>query len=212
MLFKSVHTIAIDVMLIASTFDKDMSQFCNMESCLDIQLKQHMNTWKSFAIGLMKSRVKGEDLLSEVLLKIIDNQRIKATELACEEKLFWYVNKALWRGARNETSSFAIKYTRYARNWSDTSTKHEEEREPSWNGSRLDNEYLDAYIQLMPQIDAIVLRLYMLDDFSYQKVSDETGIPIRDLYKLVERAINKIKRNVESKCTKVSPRWKDDNL
>jgi DNA-directed RNA polymerase specialized sigma24 family protein len=92
------------------------------------------------------------------------------------------------------------------------SIKHEEERESPWMGSRLDNEYLDAYIQLMPQIDAVILRLYMLDDFSYQKVSDETGIPIKDLYKLVEQAINKIKRNVESKCTKVSPRWKTDDM
>jgi len=183
-----------------------------MKSCLDIQLKQHMNTWKSYAIGLMKDRVKGEDLLSETLLKVLDNQREKAEVLACEEKLFWYVNKALWRGAINQSSSFAVKYTKYAKQWSDMSTKHEEERDAPWLGSRLDNEYLDAYIQLMPQIDAVVLRLYMMDDFSYQKVSDETGIPVKDLYKLVERAINKIKKNVESKCTKGSPRWKNDHL
>jgi DNA-directed RNA polymerase specialized sigma24 family protein len=171
-----------------------------------------MNTWKSYAIGLMRDRVKGEDLLSEILLKILENQRVKAEELACEGTLFWYVNKALWRGAINQSSSFAIKYTRYTRNWSDMSKKHEEERETPWMGSRLDNEYLDAYIQLMPQIDAVILRLYMLDDFSYQKVSIETGIPIKDLYKLVEQAINKIKRNVEFKCTKVSPRQQDDDM
>lgn len=183
-----------------------------MDSCLDMELKQHMNTWKSYAIGLMKNRIKGEDLLGEILLKILENQKEKAEQLACEKKLFWYVNKALWRASINQSSSFAIKYTRYAKNWSDMSIQHEKERDAPWLGSRLDNEYLDAYIQLMPQIDSVVLRLYMLDDFSYQKVSDETGIPIKDLYKLVERAINKIKRNVESKCTKVSPRFKDDNL
>lgn len=183
-----------------------------MESCLDIELKQHMNTWKSYAIGLMRDRVKGEDLLGEILLKILDNQKTKAEQLACEKKLFWYVNKALWRGAINQSSSFAIKYTRYAKNWSDMSIKHEEEKDAPWLGSRIDNEYLDAYIQLMPQIDSVVLRLYMLDDFSYQKVSDETGIPVKDLYKLVERAINKIRKNVESKCAKRHPRWKDEHL
>lgn len=199
--------------MIGSIFDcEDMSLICNMKSCLDIQLEQHMNTWKSYAIGLMKDRIKGEDLLSETLLKVLDNQRHKAEVLACEEKLFWYVNKALWRGAINQSSSFAVKYTKYAKQWSDMSTKHEEERDAPWLGSRLDNEYLDAYIQLMPQIDAVVLRLYMMDDFSYQKVSDETGIPVKDLYKLVERAINKIKKNVESKCTKGNPRWKNDHL
>ncbi len=199
--------------MIGSIFDcEDMSLICNMKSCLDIQLEQHMNTWKSYAIGLMKDRIKGEDLLSETLLKVLDNQRHKAELLACEQKLFWYVNKALWRGAINQSSSFAVKYTKYAKQWSDMSTKHEEERDAPWLGSRMDNEYLDAYIQLMPQIDAVVLRLYMMDDFSYQKVSDETGIPVKDLYKLVERAINKIKKNVESKCTKGSPRWKNDDM
>ena len=183
-----------------------------MKSCLDIQLTQHMNTWRSYAIGLMKDRVKGEDLLSETLLKVLDNQREKAEHLACEEKLFWYVNKALWRGAINQSSSFAVKYTKYARNWADMSTKHEDERDAPWLGSRLDNEYLDAYIQLMPQIDAVVLRLYMMDDFSYHQVSKETDIPVKDLYKLVERAINKIKKNVESKCPKGSPRWKNDHM
>lgn len=160
----------------------------------------------------MRDRVKGEDLLGEILLKILDNQKTKAEQLACEKKLFWYVNKALWRGAINQSSSFAIKYTRYAKNWSDMSIKHEEEKDAPWLGSRIDNEYLDAYIQLMPQIDSVVLRLYMLDDFSYQKVSDETGIPVKDLYKLVERAINKIRKNVESKCAKRHPRWKDEHL
>lgn len=212
MFFQSVHRYPFFASLDGYTFDKDMSHICNMENCLDIQLKQHMNTWKSYAIGLTRNRVKGEDLLSEVILKVLDNQREKAERLACEGTLFWYINKALWRGAINKSSSFAIKYTRYAKEWSDMSIRHEQERDAPWLGSRLDNEYLDAYIQLMPQIDAVVLRLYMLDDFSYQKVSVETGIPIKDLYKLVERAINKIKRNVESKCAKVSPRWETDDM
>jgi hypothetical protein len=38
----------------------------------------------------------------------------------------------------------------------------------------------------------------MLDDFSYKQASKETGIPVKQLYKLVENAISKIKKNVSS--------------
>jgi DNA-directed RNA polymerase specialized sigma24 family protein len=38
----------------------------------------------------------------------------------------------------------------------------------------------------------------MLDDFSYKQASKETGIPVKHLYKLVENAISKIKKNVSS--------------
>jgi DNA-directed RNA polymerase specialized sigma24 family protein len=166
-----------------------------MHSCLETETKKHYKTWLRFARGLVKNNVNGQDLLSEVLLNIVSKQKAKAEQLACEEKLFWYVNKAIYLTAKNLTSRYSIQYTRYAQHWNENSNRHNEEPEEVWLGSRLDNEYLDAYIQLMPQLDAIILRLYMLDDFDYHEVSEQTGIPVKDLYKLVENAINKIRRN-----------------
>jgi DNA-directed RNA polymerase specialized sigma24 family protein len=48
----------------------------------------------------------------------------------------------------------------------------------------------------MPQMDAVILRLYALPDFSYKDASAKTGIPIKTLYKLVENALTKIRKNV----------------
>lgn len=165
--------------------------------CLDIEIEKHLKTWRKFAQGLLKDKVKGDDLLSEVLLKVLENQRDKANELACREELYYYINRAIYIAAFDSSSRYATKYLNYSKRWQSESTKHEQERDMPWLGSRIDNEYLDAYISTMSKIDAVVMRLYIMQDFSYTEVSKKTGIPVKDLYKLVENAVNKIKRNVE---------------
>ena len=144
----------------------------------------------------MRDRVKGDDLLSETMLKLLENQGSKLCQLAEDGGLFAYVNRSLYLMAIDKSSRYGTKYRNYESKWMSESRAYENERDAPWLGSRLDNEYLDAYITLMPELDATMLRLYMMDDFSYQKCSDATGIEVKTLYKLVENAINKIKRNV----------------
>ena len=144
----------------------------------------------------MCDAVKGDDLLSETLLKILENQREKAESLAAEGTLEFYVNRSLFLMAIDRSSRYHIKFSKFSRLWDEHSARHLEEPLAPWLGSRLDNEYLDAYINLMPQMDAVILRLYALPDFSYKDASAKTGIPIKTLYKLVENALTRIKKNV----------------
>ena len=127
---------------------------------------------------------------------------VLAERLAEEGKLFWYINRALYLSARNMTSRYGIQYRKWAATWAEGEVLHLAEREEPWLGARLDNEYLDAYIATMPKLDAVILRLYALEGFNYEEVSKATGIPKRELYKLVEKAISKIKRNVKIHRTK----------
>ena len=179
-----------------------MLVFCyidaRLKNSLDIELERHYPTWRKFARGLTRDAVRGDDLLSETILKILENQREKAEQLAKEEKLFYYVNRALYLMHIDPSGRFGVKYGKFSRNWETLSEKNLEEPIAPWLGSRLDNEYLDAYIQLMPELDAVILRLYTFEDFSYKEASKATGIPVKQLYKLVENAIGKIKRNVQS--------------
>lgn len=163
---------------------------------INIELKRHIQIWQRFARGLMRDRVKGDDLLSETILKILENQSGKLCQLASDGGLFAYVNRSLYLMAIDKSSRYGTKYRTFESRWMSESTAFEKERDAPWLGSRLDNEYLDAYISMMPEIDATMLRLYMMDDFSYATCSKETGIDVKQLYKLVEKAINKIKRNV----------------
>lgn len=188
-------------------FGANLRQKCDtttIKTQLDIEISKHYNTWRRYAHGLMKNTTKGDDLLSETLLKVLENQRQTAEQMAETGKLLWYVNKSLYNNYRDMSSRYNVKYTKYSIRWDDSSQRHNEFKEQPWLGSRIDNEYLDSYIMLMPEIDAVMLRLYILDGFSYKEVSDKTGIPVKHLYRLVENAIKKIKNNVVFQCTSAS--------
>lgn len=176
------------------------------QNCLDIEISQHFNQWKKFAIGLKKNNIAGEDLLQEVLVKLLENQRPKLEELACQKKLFWYVNKALYRTAFNSSSSYSIKYERFKNKWSDDTDVYSMKSSDVWFGSRLDNEQLDALIQMMSPIDSVILRLYAFKDFDYTHTSEHTGIPVDRLYKMVESAIKKIRKYAKSNTIKTDSR------
>lgn len=54
--------------------------------------------------------------------------------------------------------------------------------------TRLFNEQIDIYISRLPFFERELLLLYALDDFSYQKLSEETNISRSYLYRTIENA------------------------
>lgn len=188
--------------IVLQTYDYILLQ----QKCLDIEIAQHFNQWKKFAIGLKKNTIAGEDLLQEVLVKMLENQRPKMEQLACEKKLFWYVNKALYRNAFNTSSTYSIKYDRYKNGWSEETDVYSIKSEEVWLGNRLNNEQLDAIIQMMSPIDSVILRLYAFKDFDYTHTSEHTGIPVDRLYKMVESAIKKVRKYAKSNTIKTDSR------
>jgi len=168
------------------------------QNCLDESVTQLLPLWTGFARSIVGDPVRAMDCVQETLLKILENQKEKAEILACRGELKNYVHRAIYRMAIDDSSRYGIKYRRFDQNWASDSDRFEKERDAPWLGSRLDNEYLDSYIQLMPEREAILLRLYILDGFSYDDVSDATGIPKPKLYQYIHNAINKIRRNVHS--------------
>lgn len=160
------------------------------------EINKHYSLWRAHAKGLAKGDpVKGDDLLSETLLKLLETARPTAERLAEEGTLYWYVNRCLYFMAITKNSAYnkTLVFSTY---W-DAEHSITDLKEETWLGSRLDTEYIDAYTALMNEAEAIILRLYSQPGFSYRKVSVDTGIQIRDLYKLVEGAINKIRKNVQ---------------
>jgi RNA polymerase sigma factor (sigma-70 family) len=176
---------------------------------LETEIKRMYPTWRRYAWGLIGSKAGGDDCLNETLLKLLENQPEKAAELAKVGTLEFYVNRALYLMATDSSSRYHVKYSKFNRKWDAESSRHLREPVPVWLGSRVDNEYLDAYISLMPELDAVILRLYMFEDFSYKEASRVTGIPVKELYRLVERAINKIKKNVYRTPSNSGPTLQD---
>ncbi len=166
---------------------------------LDLEVAKRYAHWRKLAIGLERDVVRGEDLLSETLLKIFDRHREAALDVARRGKLDEYVRRSMYLMKIGKYTKYAIKYKRFALMWSCEVSADNIEPEVPFMGARLDNEYVDAYISMMPELDATVLRLYAMPDFKYDVVAAETGIPKVVLYKLVEKAIKKIRDNVQAK-------------
>jgi len=166
---------------------------------LELEVAKRYSHWRKMAIGLERDVVRGEDLLSETLLKIFDRHRDAALDVAKRGKLDEYVRRSMYLMKIGKYTKFAIKYKRFASMWSCEVSADNIEPEVPFIGARLDNEYVDAYISMMPELDATVLRLYAMPDFKYDVVAAETGIPKLVLYKLVEKAIKKIRDNVQTK-------------
>lgn len=165
---------------------------------LETLVNRHLAQWRENAIRLERDVVRGEDLLSETLLKIFDKHRAQAEEVASRGKLYEYVNRSLYLMKIGKHTKYAQTYKRFAAQWSTEADVSNMEPEKAWIGARIDNEYVDAYISMMPELDAVVLRLYAMQDFKYDVVAKETGIPKKALYKLVENAIKKIRDNVQA--------------
>ena len=160
------------------------------------EINKHYPVWRSHAKGLAGGDpVKGDDLLSETMLKLLDTARPTAERLAEEGKLYWYFNRCLYFMAITKNSAYN-KTRRFSQMW-DAEKTIADLKDETWIGSRLDTEYIDAYTALMGEAEAIILRLYSQPGFSYRKVSIDTGIEVKDLYKLVEIALNKIRKNVK---------------
>jgi len=192
----------------AVSWGKISCSFATLQT-LEAEIKRLYPTWRRYARGLVGSQAKGDDCLNETLLKILENQPEKAAELATAGTLEFYVNRALFLMATDKSSRYHVKYTKFGLKWDCESSRHLGEPVPVWMGSRVDNEYLDAYISLMPELDATILRLYMFEDFSYKEASRVTGIPVKELYRLVEKAINKIKKNVHRTPSNSGPTSND---
>ena len=62
---------------------------------LNTLVNRHFAQWRENAIRLERDTVRGEDLLSETLLKIFDKHRSQAEEVAGRGKLYEYVNRSL---------------------------------------------------------------------------------------------------------------------
>ncbi|NBX51756.1 hypothetical protein EBT25_17915, partial [bacterium] len=67
-----------------------------MNECLEIAVKEGLPAWTKFAFTLTRNQTNAKDLVSEALVKILENQRDKAEELACENRLLSYVHRAIY--------------------------------------------------------------------------------------------------------------------
>ena len=77
-------------------------------------MNTHFAQWRENAIRLERDVVRGEDLLSETLLKIFEKHRAQAEEVAIRGKLYEYVNRSIYLMKIGKHTKYAQRYRKFA--------------------------------------------------------------------------------------------------
>ena len=141
------------------------------------------------AYALTNDKEKAVDLLHEVLLQIFDGKE-KNIQNICN-----YVSHSISLSWKSSRSKYHYKFTRISNSFLELKNEHEKSADIDYS-SRILNEYLDFCISRLPEFEREIFYLYALNDFSYQKLSDETGIPKKVLQRAVSRAKLKLNSSI----------------
>jgi RNA polymerase sigma factor (sigma-70 family) len=168
-----------------------------------------MNTWRSEidrcypewrrVAATVTRQDLADELLHDTLLKILESDKDKLQEIHDRGKLNNYVSNAIRLNAKCTNSSFNYKNRKFDR-------LRTEIKETCWIAHddfkniamRLQSEQLDIFISRLPYFERELFFLYALDEFSYQKLSEETGIPINYLYRTIKKAKTTLRNSLKN--------------
>lgn len=158
---------------------------------LDKAIEDNYQKWRRIAIGLAKDKTNGEDLLHEVIRSICENKGVPQLP----EAINAYVERCLWLSWHSKTSQYARTY-RTGIQFAEC-LDHEPEPVTCWWGREM-NEQMDMVIGRLGEFDRKLFELYILPDFSYQSVSEATGIPVNYLKDRIHKASKRLRHYVQS--------------
>jgi DNA-directed RNA polymerase specialized sigma24 family protein len=164
--------------------------------CVSAEISRHYNEWLAKANGLTHDKSKASDLVHEVLTRLLDRPQEDVEDIVCRGKVRQYVNRALWLSWHSNRSDYATHYRKYYDILTESDV-NEQRIDDTWIGDVIDGEYLYSAIGRLNDHDAILLRLYSKPDFSYKKLSEDTGIPNAYLRLSIHRALKRIRTYVQ---------------
>jgi RNA polymerase sigma factor (sigma-70 family) len=154
--------------------------------------KESYKNLRKIALSLTKNNFEADDLLhdtiSYLLEKDLDHIKNINAYIACAMRISYYSNR----------SNYHRLYRKNYKMHSDIIPEHLEniKIEHTWMADRLTNEQLDIYISRLPFFEREVFYLYALNDFSYDELSRETGIPKSYLYQTVKSAKDELRKSI----------------
>jgi DNA-directed RNA polymerase specialized sigma24 family protein len=153
--------------------------------CLEIEINRNYNKWRQISIRLLKDKQLGEDMLQDVLIKLISSDR--ARMIACEQErkgsLFYYVNKILWNETKDRGKKPNIEIVEL--------TDEFEDEEPNENNYK---ESLDAVMCWLTDYQIELLTLKQTKGFSIRKLSKATNIGAFEIHRDLKNAVEQLKK------------------
>lgn len=154
------------------------------------EIAQHYEAWLNIAYNLTKNKEQAVDLVHEVLLQIFSTEDKEIVNIRN------YVSHSISLSWKSPRSAYHYKYTKVQRSFVEITNQHQPSSTIDYS-SRVINEYLDFCISRLPEFEREVFYLYALNDFSYQKLSNETGIPKKVLQRAVASAKQKLNQSID---------------
>ena len=153
--------------------------------------------WRRVAHSVVRADV-ADELLHDTLLKILESDHDKLADIHERGKLNNYVSNSIRLNAKCTNSSFNYKNRKFDR-------MRTEIKEDCWVvyddfkniAMRLESEQLDIFISRLPYFERELFFLYALDDFSYQALAKETGIPLAYLYRTIQKAKTTLRNSLQ---------------
>lgn len=160
---------------------------------------------------ITRNKVAADDLLHTVLEAIMTSPA--ASEL-CErspDKVPVYICQAMRISYFSQKSRYHLQQVRPGRMVQPTDEQIPEP-EPCDISARVLNEQADIYISMLPEIDAMLIRMYVIPGFSYSHLSQVTGLKKSYLYNRVQGAIKQLQNHAQNKGVAKSGRREKENL
>lgn len=154
--------------------------------------KERYNHWRKIALSLSGNPFEADDLLHDTISRILENDITHVKDIEA------YVAHAIRIAYYSNRSSYHNLFRKHSDLYADISDEHLQNMaiESVWMADRLTNEQLDIYISRLPFFEREVFYLYALNDFSYDHLSRETGIPKSYLYQTIKSAKDELRKSI----------------
>jgi RNA polymerase sigma factor (sigma-70 family) len=154
--------------------------------------KERYNHWRKIALSLSGNTFEADDLLHDTISRILENDISHVKDIEA------YVAHAIRIAYYSNRSSYHNLFRKHSELYADISDEYLQNMavESVWMVDRLTNEQLDIYISRLPFFEREVFYLYALNDFSYDHLSRETGIPKSYLYQTIKTAKDELRKSI----------------
>ena len=160
--------------------------------CLNKEITVNYHKW----LGIAKNICRKKDLADELLHCVIGHSYANrnVVNICAAGEIEAYIVKAMYISFNDPASRFWKE--QHIHNRADLTERPEPE--VADQSTRMLNETVDSLISRLPPIESELMRLYALDGFSYEELSQATGVPIDYLYSRIKHAKHKLRRYVNS--------------
>ena len=161
---------------------------------LNKNIQQLYPVWQKIARRITRDNVRADDLLHTVIESIMDNDTCRHLP---PDELNAYVIRCMEISFMSPRSRYHYLYRKPAELIDLVEYDLPEPEHPDLD-QRAANETADAMLSKLPELDAMLMRMYVMPGFSYDHLSLATGIPKPYIYQRIKVSIRKLKHHAQN--------------